>query len=54
MFYRLLGMFVWKGGKYFLKRKYSTYVPTPVLAGAAVAVAGGVALLIVRHAGSDD
>jgi hypothetical protein len=54
MFYRLLGMVVWKGAKLFLRRRYgSTYVPKPVLAGAAVAVAGGVALLIVRHSGSD-
>ena len=53
MFYKLLGMVVWKGGKYFLRRRYSTYVPVPVLAGAALAVAGGVALLVVRHNGSD-
>jgi hypothetical protein len=54
MFYRLLGMVVWKGAKFFLRRRYgSTYVPKPVLAAAAVAVAGGVALLIVRHVGSD-
>jgi hypothetical protein len=49
MFYKLLGMAVWNGGKVFLRRKYgSTYVPKSVLAGvvvAALAVAGaGVAL----------
>jgi hypothetical protein len=49
MFYKLLGMAVWNGGKLFLRRRYgSTYVPKPVLAGAAaVAVAGGVALAVV-------
>jgi len=53
MFYKLLGMVVWKAGKYFLRRRYSTYVPVPVLAGAALAVAGGVVLLLVRHNGSE-
>jgi hypothetical protein len=48
MFYKLLGMAVWNGGKVFLRRKYgSTYAPKPVVAGAAVAVLGGVALAIV-------
>ena len=37
MFYKLLGMLVWKGGKAFLRRKYGpTYVPAPVIAGAVV------------------
>jgi hypothetical protein len=55
MLYRVLGMAVWKGGKLFLRRRYgTTYVPKPLLAGAALAAAGGVALLLVRHAGSDD
>jgi hypothetical protein len=55
MFYKLLGMAVWNGGKLFLRRRYgSTYVPKPVLAGAAVAVVGGVALAVVaaRRSGS--
>jgi hypothetical protein len=57
MFYKLLGMAVWNGGKLFLRRKYgSTYVPKSVLAGvvvAAVAVAGaGVAL--AARTGDDD
>jgi hypothetical protein len=48
MFYKLLGMAVWNGGKLFLRRRYgSTYVPKPALAGAAVAVAGGVALAVL-------
>jgi hypothetical protein len=55
MFYRLLGMLVWNGGKVLLRQKYGrTYVPKPVLAGAVLAVAGGVALLVTRHNGSDD
>jgi hypothetical protein len=54
MFYRLLGMAVWNGGKLFLRRKYGrTYVPKPVVAGAVLALAGGVALLLARHNGSD-
>ena len=52
MFYRLLGMAVWKGAKLFLRRKYGrTYVPKPVLAGAVLALAG-VVLLAVRRNGS--
>jgi hypothetical protein len=47
MFYKLLGMAVWHGGRLFLRRRYSTYVPKPLLAGAALAVVGGVALAVV-------
>jgi hypothetical protein len=55
MFYRLLGMAVWNGGKFVLRRKYGrTYVPKPVLAGAVLALVGGVVLLVARHNGSDD
>jgi hypothetical protein len=55
MFYKLLGMAVWNGGKFVLRRKYGrAYMPKPVLAGAGLAVAGGVALLVVRHIGSED
>jgi hypothetical protein len=43
MLYKLLGMAVWHGGKFFLRRRYgAAYVPKPVLAGAAVAVVAGV------------
>ena len=42
MLFKLLGMAVWYGGKFFLRRKYgSTYLPKPVLAGAAAAVVAG-------------
>jgi hypothetical protein len=55
MLYKLLGMAVWHGGKFFLRRRYgSKYVPKTVLAGAAVAVAGGIllALAAARRTGS--
>jgi hypothetical protein len=57
MLYKLLGMAVWHGGKLFLKRRYgSTYVPKPVLAGAAAAVVGGLAVIAAaaRKSGSGD
>jgi hypothetical protein len=48
MFYKLLGMVVWNGAKWFLRRKYGpTYVPKPVVAGGVLAIALGV-LLIIR------
>ncbi len=54
MFYRLLGMAVWNGGKLFLRRRYGrTYVPKPLLAGAALAATGAVALLVARQVGSE-
>ena len=54
MFYSLLGRMVWYGLKVFLGRKYgSTYVPKPLLAGAAVAVGVAVGVAISR-ARSDD
>jgi hypothetical protein len=57
MFYKLLGMAVWNGGKFFLRRRYgSAYLPKPVLAGAAVAVIAGVGLAVAaaRRNGSED
>jgi hypothetical protein len=57
MLYKLFGMLVWNGGKVLLRQRYGrAYVPKPVLAGAAVAVAGGVALAVVaaRRNGSGD
>jgi hypothetical protein len=50
MFYRLLGMAVWKGAKWFLRRRYGpTYVPRPLLAGALLAAIGGIVLLLTRR-----
>jgi hypothetical protein len=53
-FYKLLGRAVWNSGTFYLRTKYGrTYVPKPVLAGAALAVTGGVVALLARHNGSD-
>jgi len=50
MFYRLLGMLVWNGGKLFLRRKYGpTYVPKPLVAGGILAVVAAVALAVARR-----
>jgi hypothetical protein len=50
MFYKLLGMAVWKGGKLVMRRKYgSTYAPKPLLAGAVIAAVAAVALLAARR-----
>jgi Kef-type K+ transport system membrane component KefB len=56
MFYKLLGIAVWRGGKYFLKRRYGAYLPTPVLVGLGLAAAGGVglAVLAAKRNGSSD
>jgi hypothetical protein len=54
MFYRLLGMAVWHGGKLVLRRRYRLYLPTKVVAGAAVTVIGGIALLVARRNASAD
>jgi hypothetical protein len=53
MFYKLLGMAVWNGAKFFLRRKYGpTYAPKPVLAGAVIAVVAAVAILAARRESS--
>jgi hypothetical protein len=53
MFYKLLGMVVWNGAKWFLRRKYGpTYVPKPIVAGGVLAVALGVVLLLRGRSGS--
>ena len=53
MFYKLLGMLVWNGGKVLLRQKYGrTYAPKPVLAGAVIAVVAGVAVLAARRESS--
>jgi hypothetical protein len=50
MFYKLLGMVVWNGGKLILRRRYGpTYAPKPLLAGGVLAVAAAVALLVARR-----
>ena len=50
MFYKLLGMLVWKGAKTFLRRKNGpTYLPVPVLAGAVVVVGLVVGLVLAKR-----
>jgi hypothetical protein len=53
MFYRLLGMAVWKGAKFFLRRRYGpTYLPRPLLAGLLLAVIGALVVAITRRESS--
>jgi hypothetical protein len=53
MFYKLLGMLVWKGVTIALRRKNGpTYLPAPVLAGA-VAVIGAVVGVLFAKRDSD-
>jgi hypothetical protein len=52
VFYRLLGMVVFNGAKWFLRRRYGpTYVPRPVLVGVVLALAGAIAALLARRDG---
>lgn len=49
MFYKLLGMVVWKGAKLALRRKYGpTYAPKPLVAGALLVTVIGALLLFRR------
>jgi hypothetical protein len=51
MGYKILGMLVWNGGKVLLRQRYGrTYLPKPVLAGAAVAAVAGVGLVAAAAA----
>ena len=55
MLYKLLGMVVWNGVRLVLRRRYgSSYVPKPLLVAGGLAVAGGVAALLLRNSSSDD
>jgi hypothetical protein len=45
VFYRLLGMAVWNGSKWFLRRRYGRYVPSR-----RVAAAGFVGLAVIALA----
>ena len=50
MFYKVLGMLVWKGGKAFLRRKNGpTYLPAPLIAGAVVGAGLVVGLLVAKR-----
>jgi hypothetical protein len=49
MLYRLLGIVVWKGGKWFLRRRYgAAMAPKPLLAGGALLLIAGAVLALVR------
>jgi hypothetical protein len=55
MAYKLLGIVVWKGGKWFLRRKYgSALPPKPMLAGGLLLVIVGVLLAAARQRGGED
>jgi hypothetical protein len=52
MAYKLLGIMVWKGAKWFLRRKYgAALAPKPLLAGGLVAAVVG-AVLVARQRGA--
>jgi hypothetical protein len=52
MAYKLLGMFVWKAARWFLRRKYgAAMAPKPLLAGGLIAVLVGAALVVARQRG---
>jgi hypothetical protein len=54
MFYKLLGMAVWNGTKWYLARRYGPKPGAKILAaGGAAALLGGAVVLLARRAGSD-
>jgi hypothetical protein len=56
MFYRLLGMAVWKGSKLYLRRKYGGRPPSRLIAalGGVLVVGTVAALLAARHGSGPD
>ena len=53
MAYKLLGMAVWKGARWFLRRKYGAVMaPKPLLAGGLIAVIVGALLVVARQRGA--
>ena len=54
MGYKLLGIVVWKGGKWFLRGRFrGVKAPKPVLAGGLLLVVAGI-VLATRARGGDD
>ena len=54
MAYKVLGMVVWKGAKWFLRRKYGTAMaPKGLLAGVLLALVAGVVLATRQRLGDD-
>jgi hypothetical protein len=55
MFYKLLGMAVWNGGKWYVGRRFGPNVRTKALAaGGGVALAAGLAVVLLRRGGSEE
>jgi hypothetical protein len=56
MYYKLLGMAVWHGGKFLIQRRYGLKLSKPLLAGAALAavVGAGLAATAARRTVSSD
>jgi hypothetical protein len=56
MLYKLLGMAVWNGGKWYLGRRYGgkAGAAKALAFGGAAAVAAGAVVLLARRGGSDD
>jgi hypothetical protein len=55
MGYKLLGIVVWKGGKWFLRRKYGSGMPPKsLLAGGLLLVIVGVLVAAARQRGGED
>jgi hypothetical protein len=46
MYYKLLGMAVWHGGKFLVRRRYGVKLSKPLLAGASLAAVAGVGLAV--------
>ena len=54
MFYKLLGIAVWKGSKALLRAKYgSALAPKPLLAGGLALAAAGVLVAVLKHGGDE-
>lgn len=53
MFYRLLGMAVWKGGKLYLRRRYGALAPSRLLValGGVLVLGAGAARIAARRGG---
>jgi hypothetical protein len=54
MFYKLLGIAVWKGSKALLRAKYgSAMAPKPLLAAGLALAAAGVLVAVLKHGGDE-
>jgi hypothetical protein len=54
MFYKLLGMAVWNGAKWYVGRRFGPHASAKALAaGGGVAIAASVAVLLLRRSSAD-